>query len=324
MSCLDSLVTTGICNEEGTSISGFTIMQAPGISVINSAKIATETYVSGLELLKEKKKLAIAQLRNDFVGAINGMNVIATLDDRRFESSTLSPASTGTNPSPRGVVIHPIRFRGGSRRLAINSVSLYPLASGDTDLTIFDGYSTVTYNISLVAGTTNVFDLNNLDDFPFIPHPEATEVRVLVDQSVIPFGSGNVICMKGCRGDAPNSCAWADGFDGAGNVKDQGYGVSVNFSCFCDYGSVLCDNALTPELLWLKWQINIFEEQILSNRFNAWVVYNVEQIAEDIVPALYSRYRQRWADMMGSLPTFLANRRDQCFDCRQMRWATSI
>lgn len=324
MNCLDLLVTTGICPDEGKPTSGFTIAQAPGISIINAAKVATETYVSGLALLKEKKKLSIAQITNDFVGAINGMDVIANTDNRDYNASDLTEASKGMSPQPRGVVVHPSRFRGGSRRLYINSVSLYPLGSGDTEITIFDGFTTTTYEVSVVANMVNVFDLNNLEDFPLSVHPGASEVRILVDQSAIPFGSGKVACMKGCSGQDPNSCGWVDGFDGAGRTKEQSFGVSVNFSCKCDYASVLCENSLAGELLWLKWQINVFEEQILSNRFNSWVVYNVEQIAEDIVPALYARYRQKWTDMMGSLPTFLAARRDECFDCRRMRWATSI
>src|SRR5690606_8222476 len=99
MSCIDSLVTTGICPDEPSPTSGFTIIQAPGISMINMAKIATETYTSGLQLLKEKKKLAIAQMTNDFIREINSMNVIASLDNRRYDTSDFQGVDMGVSPN---------------------------------------------------------------------------------------------------------------------------------------------------------------------------------------------------------------------------------
>ena len=324
MSCLDYLVTTGICPDEPSPTSGFEIIQAPGISMINMAKIATETYTSGLDLLKEKKKLAIAQLTNDFVREINAMKVIADIDNRRYDTSEFTATDMGVSSNPRGVVVHPVCGRGSTRKVVLHSVELRPVSSGDTTLTIIYGGTEISYSVTLIGGEVNTFDANNLDGFPLMIDSAEKEIRVLVDQSDIPFYSAKIQCLKGCDGRPPNSCGWADGWDGSRYSRGESFGVSVNFGCQCDYASVLCENGMGGELLWLRWQINIFEEQLLSNRFNGWVIFNQERIHDDILPALYARYEDRWAAMMGSLPVMLRSRRDDCFECRQIRWAVSI
>src|SRR5690606_14079781 len=212
---------------------------------------------------------------------INSMNVIADIDNRRYDSGEFMQASVGVNPDPRGVVLHPEKPRGGIRKLVIHSIELYPNTSGDTTLEIIAGGLSISYNITVVGGQVNVFDSNNLADFPLWLDASTKEVKALVDQSAIPFSSSKITCMKGCDGSAPNPCAWADGWNGSSRVKDESYGVVVNFGCECDYSSVLCDNALAGELLWLKWQINIFQEHMMSNRFNGWVVYTAERIQDD-------------------------------------------
>ncbi len=101
-------------------------------------------------------------------------------------------------------------------------------------------------------------------------------------------------------GHSQTGCGYANGWDGSIPVKSEGYGVNVQFYCECDYTQILCDLApsYSGELIWLKWQILLFEEQLMSNRFNDWVIYNEEQIQNTHLPQLRSAYNNKWNSLM--------------------------
>jgi len=78
------------------------------------------------------------------------------------------------------------------------------------------------------------------------------------------------------------------------------------------------------ELIWLKWQINIYKEHLKSNRFNNWVIYNDDRIQEYILPELQTEYTDKWNALMQGLPEILKTYQDSCLICRGARWVVTL
>lgn len=327
-SCLESVVTLGACPDEGVSKSGFTLLSAPGISIKGLASTANETYMSGANLAMAKKAISLTQVKNDFIGALQANKVVPFITDPTHSAGVfVGGTSMGNYSGERGITLHKnASYRGGLRKTYIKSVQLYPLANGNADIKIYDGNTVTVYAVTLVAGQVNTFDSTQLDGFPYLISANSSAVRVLVDNTDIPFASADIRCLKGCGGTMPNPCGWVDGWNGSGAVKNEGFGVNVEFYCSCDYEKILCDlsNSFSGELIWLKWQYNIYEEQYKTNRFNSWVTYNREEIKDDILPDLERKYNQKWNDMMGGLLGILQTYRDDCLICKGIRWRTNI
>lgn len=319
MACLDTIITLGVCPEdEGDSLSGLTLVEAGGMNLKNFANIATDS--SGLDMAQEKIDLAIKLVRNDFIAALAASNVITTITNPEYNSSYFDTGQTiGASTLARGEVIYKnASFRGGLRSTTIERIEIYPYQSGTGTLDIIDGNNTYSYAIEFVANQVNVYDSTQLADFPFEMIHDG--VQVLLTAPGISFASGFIQCMQGCGG-APNPCGWVRGWDGSGYVKSESYGVNAVFKCQCDYDKILCSSpALIGNLVWLKAQILIFDEQYKSNRFHNWVTYNNDMINEVVMPQLMSEYNGRWKTFVGNLPSILRTFRDSCLDCKNSRW----
>src|SRR5690606_7498435 len=170
----------------------------------------------------------------------------------------------------------------------------YPFTSGQGTLRIIDGYKTLSWPVTFVAGQVNTFDSSNLSGFDYVV--TGKEARIVFDAPDISFASSIITCLLGCNNTTPNECAWADGWDGNKAVKAEGFGMNIIFSCECNYDQVLCDisKSFSGELIWLKWQILVYEEQYKSNRLSNWVIYNRDEIMDVIIPDLQNRYNTRW------------------------------
>jgi hypothetical protein len=334
MSCIDNIVSFGACPDEGPSLSGFTLLDAPGISPKALANIASETYTSGANLAMKKKAITLLQIRNDLVGAMQANKVVSMVTDPVYETSIFNPAvNVGISDAiERGITLHKSNaYRGTLRQTIIKAIQCYPLGSGDGTIKIYvakgnnvvDEYS---YPVSLAADRVNTFGEEELDGFPFVLPDASHAVKVLIDGDGISFASAQLTCMKGCNGSMPNPCGWVDGWDGNKAVKAEGYGVNVQFYCHCDYDKLMCDLAksFTGELIWLKWQMNIYDEHYKSDRFNNWVIYNRDEINKLILPDLQNKYNTKWNDLMGNMLGILKNYRDDCLQCRGIRWETNV
>lgn len=323
--CLNRIVTFGICPDEGPSTSGFTLLSAPGISVKNLENIATETYMKGTELAMQKKALAIALVRNDLIAAMQANRVVTQMSvelisSGQFNTAMTVPAST----AERGITLHKAGQRGKLRQTFIKEVKVYPLQSGAGKIKIYDGDNVTIWDVTLVAGQVNVFDADTLGGFPFML-PANANARVVMSAPGISFAQSKLTCLSGCQG-LPNQCGWVDGWDGNGAVKTDGFGMNLTFYCECNYGQILCDMATSfaGELIWLKWQMAIFEEQLMSNRFNNWVVYNADALRQETLPNLQTAYNAKWEAMMNGLFGILQNYKDPCINCRGVRWVTNV
>lgn len=328
MACtLENIVTLGVCPDESESQSGFKLIGAAGISMNNLSGIANETYQSGLTLALDKKQTALTRFRNDFIGALQANKVVTTISEPVYDSSIFDTSvNNGTYTGYRGVTVHKAKgYKGRLRQTIINAIQCYPLASGDGVLNLWDGYNNYSYAIELVANQVNTFDEDSLDGFPFIFPESSTGIRVTIDNTSISFASTKLTCMIGCNGSMPNPCAWVDGWDGERAVKNEGYGINVQFYCHCNYEQVICDlsKAFTGELIWLKWQIEIFQEQMYSNRFTNIVIYNKEGI-EAHIKDLQAQYNAKWNAMMQGVYGILQTYKDDCLNCRSIRWATNV
>lgn len=324
MSCVDNIVTLGLCDDEQPS-SGLTLMQAAGMSPKNLDKIAAEQYVQGARLAEVKKRLAITFMRNDLIGVMQANRIATTLADPVYDSCKFDPATDmGLFAGNRGIKIHGATDikTNGLRKLKLKSIQCYPLVSGAGEIIVVDIISGVTteipYAVTFVANRVNTFSIDYT--------AQNRDVMVLINNAEINFASAPVICHKGCDGGAPNPCAWVDGWDGAGAVKKEGFGINVQFYCTCDYDQLICDLAktMTGELIWLKWQELIFDEQLKTNRFNNWVVYNREEL-QGVVDSLGSQYASKFNNMVsGGLFNILQNYRDGCLTCRGIRKITNV
>lgn len=326
MSCLNNIVSLGLCDDVD-SLSGFTLLQADGMSIKNLANIADETTRRGIDLALQKKQLAIIEVKNDFIAALHSNRIVTNVSIQNYHSAGFLPnANDGIYAGYRGQTIHKIPKRGKLSKMYIKEIQCYPLTSGNTTIKIDDGINVYTYNVAVVANQVNVFDADSLSGFPFEVNKMTHAVEVTIDQSQILFAKSNIICHKGCSGNVPNPCGWVDGWTGTQAVKSEGFGLNIVFYCECDYEQILCDLAKTyiGELIWLKWQMGIFREHLNSNRFNNWVVYNQEKITQTILPDLNERYTTKWNALMQGAFGILKSYNDECLNCRGVRWQVQI
>lgn len=328
MSCLDNLVTLGICPDDDTPLSGLTLLNAEGISINNLANIADEDSVSGINMAMDKKALSIIQLQNDLIAALHAQKVITSISINKHHSSNFEISkNNGLYNGYRGIVLHKAGQKGILRSLVIDSIELYPITSGTVTLKIDDGFNSYNLNnIAVTGGQINVLDKDISDMFPFFVNKDAPQVKITIDQSAVLFSKSAIVCHKGCHGAMPNDCGWVDGWDGTNAVKSEGFGINVNFHCECDYSLLLCSMPPTfiGELMLLKWQINIFKEQLMSNRFNNWVVYSDEKLNEVVIPDLTNQYNEKWNALMQGLPDLLRKTKDPCLNCKGSRWVVTI
>lgn len=325
MSCIDNIVTLGICDTVAP-LSGLTLMQAGGMSPKNLDNIASEQYIQGVRLAEMKKSLAINMIRNDLIGVLSANNIATTIADPIINTSSFNVGvDMGLYAGERGVTIHAndSHYRGRLRKRRIVGIQCYPLTSGTADIQIVDvisGVTTVTpYPATFVANTINTFAIDYVFQNP--------TVRVLISNAAINFASAPITCLKGCGGTMPNQCGWADGWDGTGAVKGEGYGINVQFKCHCDYDELICElsRSFTGELIWLKWQELIFDEQYKTNRFESWVIYNRADLKDNVIPDLRQQYATKWNSMItGGLFEMLKSYRDDCLNCRGVRMLTNI
>lgn len=322
MACdINNLFTLGICPDDGTSLSGFTLLQAGGMNLRNFANIATDS--SGIDMVMEKKALALTKLRNDLLSFLATANVNTSVAQPVYETAYFEPAiSIGAAAYGRGTVIHKMRKVGMMSETRITAVEAYPLADGEGTLQIIDGTNIYSWPITLVGNSANYFNETQLDGFPYVIRSASAKVLIIADG--ISFASSYIQCKTGCHG-APNPCGWADGWNGSGYVKDEGYGTNVSFQCVCNYDILICSNpALFGEIAWLLCQMLIYDEQYKSNRFHHWVTYNLETINEVVMPDLQRKYSQKWATVTNNLPQILRTMKDDCLDCRGIKWVTNI
>lgn len=323
MSCLDNIVSLGVCDDVSTS--GFRLIDAPGISSNTLSKIANEDNNTGVNLALAKKRLALLKVKNDFLN-IMAANAVSS------DSSTLSYASGDILQSPlqpssnyMGVTIHKANASDRIKKCYIKNVHFIPTNSGTVVLRIDDGDTSLSFNVAAIGGLMNSIDLSTLltDGYYKVISSSA---KVTIYGGDVTLLDSSITCLKGCNGRMPNPCAWVDGWDGTKAYKNKGFGVVIEFYCECDYEEVLCNLSDTSvgELIFLAWQIEIMQEHMMSNRFNNIVVYGAEEIRDYWLPSLKAEYKAKWNAFASNFKSVLSRFSSDCVKCKGIKWVTNL
>lgn len=324
-SCLESIVSVGVCRDESESTSGFRLVDAAGISSTTLAKIADSDNPTGIELALSKKKLATLKVRNDFMSMMMTNSVSSDISSKSFSSSSFNDKVVQPSSSYHGVRIHKVNASDKVKRMYLKSVSFIPNISGDVTIRIEDGMNVHNAVVSAVGGLVNTVDVSDITGYGDLS-VVSRNVKVLIMHEGIALKGSSVSCMKGCSGRLPNPCGWVDGWSGTTAVKSDGFGLSVDFYCDCDYDMVLChlSNSVVGELVFIAWQIEIMQEQLLSSRFNSIVVYGREEIKDYWLPSLIGEYKSKWAGLAENIKKYVSSLDSDCVRCKGARWVTNL
>lgn len=326
MACLDNII--GVKNDcDAISLSGLWLFDAPEISINTLANTANEKYTAGLTLAADKVRLATTLVRNDLLTYLSQSKVAPNVMDAHYNTGIFKPGIPfAAEEKYRGVVLYRNRgIKGTLRKTIIHKIKIYPLADA-TGVTVKiidnypgDGVGTETaYSFDLTAGQVNSFDV----EYTLL----GSYARVVMYGADVPVASCYLTCFTGCNGTLPNDCGYTKGwYDNAEISSKEGYGIMLDFSCSCDYDSLLCDMAkgVIGNIVWLKSRVLLLEEHLRSDRLSNWIIYGREE-TEQYKNDVENEYRTAWNTFIGSLPNTLRQYRDDCLNCQGARWATNI
>lgn len=324
MSCLDNIVSfDDRCgNEISPSLSGYSLNKAPEITPLALSAIANEKYVDGASLAREILNNSILDIRNDFLAVLSSNDMVADVTAITYTTSDFNISSSWPAVAKeRGITIYKTpQTKNRLKKMTIKKVSVLPLVSKeDGEILIYDNGNVYTYEIPLTGGMINTIEINHI--------VEGAYARVLVDGDGLPMASAMLTCFTGCNGKLPNDCGYTKGYNGDGEISSkEGFGISVDFTCECDYESILCDFAKSyiGKLIYLKARIGLLDERINSNRLNNFIIYGIEE-AEKWKQNVESEYTETWNTMVSSLPNLLKKYNpSDCLKCDRITWRTNI
>ena len=323
MSCLDNLVTVGACDTNGTS--GFSLMDAAGISQSVLAKIADDSSHSGMALALSKKNIAMLKVKNDFANVMAKNAVSSDLSTITYASGDITRDALALSSNYRGVVMHKATPSERIKKTYIKAIRFIPIDSGNISMRIEDGGEIHSYTIAAVGGVLNTIDMAEINDGADFEVSSSIAKVLFLDNSVQMYGS-NITCMQGCNGRLPNPCSWVNGWDGTKYVKTDGFGISVEFYCECDYNEVLCSmsESIVGELIYIAWQIEIMQEHMMSGRFNNLVTYAQDNIKQDWLPYLKHEYSTKWDAFASNFKSLINRFNSDCVKCKGSRWVTNL
>lgn len=326
MSCLDNIISVrDACNEDSAeSLSGLDLFDAPEISISNIAKIANETYVTGLALARAKVSLAAKQVKTDLMQAMAKANVLPNILDTKITTGPFKPDTIiAAEAVERGVTLFRNEdIRGKLRKTIIHNVYIYAAANANNvPLLVYDDYAggtLTTYEVDLIGGQAVTANI----EYTIL----GTYARVVMNGENIVVSSAYLNTCAGCAGKKPNDCAYTkSSYNGVDRNGKEGYGIELEFSCKCDYDEFLCALASNylGNIVWLKARILLMEECLRTNRLNNWTIYGTEDLAK-YKADVEGEYNDAWKTFQESLPNILKQFKDSCLDCRGVRWVSNI
>lgn len=327
LTCLNNIVTLGVCDDEETPLSGLTLMDAPEISSTNLANIATEKDISGKALATRILTNAHTLLRNDILTVMASNKMLLDYTARQYETTKFIPTTTiEASALERGLTLYKAddKWRKSLKKLTINYIRVFPLTTKN-DVTFYIHDSgltqaiTSTYSFDLVADEINSFqvDYQVLGEYATIS---------MVDSDVSLATAYLELCA-GCSGRKPNDCGYTKSFyDGRSTSGREGYGIGALFTCECDYDVLLCNLAKSTlgKLIWQKARIMVMQEHLSSNRTNNWVIYNRDELKEYHIPKLEQEYENDYKGFIASLKTLAAQYSGECITCNGIKSVVSV
>ncbi len=321
-SCLNNIVGVGKgCAGFDVSSSGYFLGMAPEVTPLALANIANEQYVTGFNLAQSVLSNSLLDIKSDFLGALGANNLITDISAISYNTSEFNMASTWpAAPKERGLTLKKTpKSKNYLQKLTITKVSCLPLADKeDGEILIYDNGNVYTYPVELTGGMINTIEIEHIVEGEF--------ARVLIDNTDLPMSNSVLTCFTGCNGKLPNDCAHTKGYNGDGEISaKEGYGISVEFKCECDFEVILCDLSKTyvGKLLYTKARIGLLDERINSNRLNNFIIYGKED-AISKKSELQSEYAQLWNTFLDGLPNLLKKYKSDCIICNSSSWKTNI
>lgn len=305
MGCLDNIISIPDCNEI-PSLSGFSITDLAGITVKKAANVATEKYMTGLNLLKDVRRKAVLEVKNDIIKFMqsNGlapMTITSTWNTKDVSSSSVKLA---TNLGDfRGIVVKSQKRNCLIKKIHIKTVYVMADYDGELILRVEDGEFSYPYPFTSVSGVTNRININFT--------AEGDELYLLLPDTVDVF---HVLPNCQCSGNQKKSdCAKVIGYYNGIETKTEGYGIYADVQCKCVYDYILCQlstDGLLGEAVMYKAGVNIMDEQIKGDRLNYFTTYGRVQ-AEMTKAEWENKYIELWNGLIQALPKWL-QRVDNC------------
>ncbi|RYD50661.1 MAG: hypothetical protein EOP52_13445 [Sphingobacteriales bacterium] len=321
--CLDNLVTIRNvkCPDASVqSLSGFDLMDAPEISVTKLNSIADEVYGTGMELAKQKLKLATVMLQNDLIRFLSANRIAPQLAHQTVASGVFDTTRqwAGSTADERGftVVLTQNNRTGRLRVMRIGKVKVYAFQNQTgARLNVTAGGVTTFWLVDLIGGQVNEFVIDHLIT--------GSSFRITLSGVAVPLAYVTLNCS--CNGTLPSGFGSIEGYRNGTAVRKEGFGIVAELQPDCDYGQLLCDMArgFTGELLWLKARILILEERLMSSRFNNWIVFGKEE-SETLLRNLRGEYAMKWQDFGGALPNLLRAYEGECIICNGAKWVVNL
>lgn len=307
--CLNNIFSIKACaGEPEKSLSGFDLFDLPGISINQAAQIADADYMTGINLLKDKRRLAILKLKNDLLAYLQSAGYLAATLTDTFRGGDLAASGniTPIGAGWRGMVAYS-KKRCGIRRLFISDIYVKVDYTGPLVIRIEEGNGLFyDYNVNVTAGVINVFGV----DFS----AESEEVRVLIP-GTMPAYSVTPNC--GC-GQSGNDCVKVSGISNGTLSSVESYGVWADIQCRCDYDQLLCAlgrDGLFGEVALYLTGVLIMDEAIKTDRLNYFTTYGAEQAAAT-KREWELEYGEKWNVLIASLYAILPKLDNcGCIDC---------
>lgn len=307
--CLDKIISIpDSCDSSEESLSGFSVLDLPGITIKQSASIASEKFISGMNLLKDCRRRALMQIRNDLIVFLQGngyvpsllQSVWSTLDKR--DGSIKLATSLGDF---RGIVVKKQQKNCLIQKLHIPYVYVKADHTGALVLRIEDGENSYPYTFDSVSGSISKVAVNFT--------AEGDEVHLLLPD-VVDVYSVLPNCQCGSSSTQTKStCATVKGYYNGIETKGEGFGIWADVQCKCNYEYLLCQLAtdgLMGEIVLYKTGINIMEERIRTDRLNYFTTYGLPE-AESTKSEWTREYIEKWNTLIQALPKVLP-RLDKC------------
>lgn len=319
-SCLENIVTINDPCEPNkiNSSSGYDIMDAPEISNKNISQIANLNQPNGYEFLKKQLKISLRDVVNDFIALLNSNNLIANLSINVTSTGSFNSRYQNKEDSAQGISLYKNQRNynpNSIKKLIVKDVLIFPINDVEsTKLYIVDGNNIETRSIQLVGGKINKFSLDY----------KVNSQKVDIYLKNIATYSSNLTCLLGCGGRMPNDCGYVKGYNNGNITREEGFGINANFSCECDYESLLCrfSRSYIGNVIFLKTRINILKERMYNDRLNSFIIYGKDE-AEKQAIELENEYREVWNSFVQSVPNLLSNDSD-CINCKKTQVVVNI
>jgi len=310
ISIKDPCATYTVESPAPPSLSGYDLFDLPGVSFKKANMIADEDYLSGINLLKDKRRLAILSIHSELMSVMNANGMIAKGTTDMFNTAGEFRNTTVTATGNSGIRITNKVVNCYLKKLKIENiyVAATVVVDTNTNLIVVDGGTTYTYPITLKPGKTTRLKVSI--------QAKSSLISIYINGALIPTRTSiNPNC--GC-GSSNNGCASVVGLGNGIEDRNEAYGIWADVLCECDYSFLLCalaSNGLMGEIVMYKTGVNIMDECLKTDRLNYFTIYGKED-AKATKDEWENVYREKWNLLIASMKNVLYNLdRCGCVDC---------